>query len=266
MSLAACIRAARLPGALHSFAFACLALFVGCEEPLPTVVELSREETAGTFGFAVSTDFDCRRHIEISIECAELIRPIPTVSVGDTALAPAAVSGYYGLSWSWAETGPASRIGYQIAWQGDELTDSFTIPYGVDSLFCGGYRLSVDTIGLEGLVQSRDTIPVNDVYRFRWYCQGAPYYSVSVSYEYVLRDTAAWGFETVHMILRADSLNLPVAHDSGDVKYASIRVTTCLDSGTDWSTGRAGVRSGQLHAYRSIEGGTYRANVRRLEH
>jgi len=231
-----------------------LALVVGCEEQAPTVVEVSREETAGTLGFMVSAGTSYYGDFSLSIVCGKLVRPRPRVTFGDSLLS---TDGWWALGYP--DVRPGSNVSYQIAWQSDVLADSFTIPHAVDSIFCNGHRLSLHS---SDTVRSRDTIPMDSAYRFRWHCQGAPYYSVGVKYE--LADTFMGG--RLHAFQSCDSLTIAAVQDSEQIGYVSVAVTTCLDSISDLGSGVPGARSGRLYAYRSISGGSRSVNVQLLAH
>jgi hypothetical protein len=245
----------------------CLGLCIGCTEQAPTVVEMSREETAGTLGFVVTTRATGRtlvadkQYLMTSISCPLYADPLPTVYLNDT-LFHRGSSGGAVLSWFRLSEEFGATITYRIAWQSDVLVDSFVVPHRVDSFFCNGYPVrnnATQAIQFSSLV---DTVPVDSLFRLRWLSQGAPYYSITVSCKVMGAERSiSWSMSRVQS---QDSLNVAAQHDSGQVISMSVAIAACADSVPDFSRGAPSRSSGRVHAYRDIEGGYYGANIWRL--
>jgi len=229
-------------------------LLVGCEQPSPTIVETEKEETAGPLGFTITNEFAFGQWHRLVVQCHEYPDPLPSVSVNGNEC-NIDIMAFSGLLWEvWGE-GFGSTISYEIRWQSDVLADSFTIPAEIDSLVCNGKTMSVRSPEMP-----YDTVVVDTAYRFQWYGRGAPYYGINIGYE--LADGAGRG--RLYFVQSEDSLSIPALRDSAQIIGMRFSVLAVLDSVDDLDAGMAGMRSGRLHAYRDIRGGSFETKLWRM--
>jgi hypothetical protein len=227
----------------------CGGLLGGCEQPV-TTVEVEREETAGTLGFALAAYPVQEDRIALSIQCAEFPYPLPVVSLNDSTLAMQ-LHTRSGLRW---ETFVAygDSITYRIEWQSDALTGRFAIPSRIDSLFCNGHAVPRRAPNMP-----YDTMNVDSIFHFRWSEQNTSYYHISIRYE--LADSL--GSRYVDTVTSYNRLSVTTVRDSGEIAGMYFAVAGLVDSVGAVAEGGPTVTSGRLHLYRDVVGGSYYTKI-----